>query len=261
MHPPARRRFGQRRGGAIVVAGVAGLCHQLSSARRAREVAERRLDYLGEARGEVVVHDSRGGPVVVKLRPPEAVSPATAHWRHQALHDELTDLANRGGLLESLELLAAPHQARWCAVLYADLDGFKRINDTYGHAGGDQVLMAIADRLRDLVRPGDTVARLGGDEFVIVADGVNDAGAALEIAERVRRSVAAPLVIGTEEVVVVTSSFGIAIGAEREASTLLGRADVALYRAKRDGRNQCLVWTPALGAPTGRGFARRPQRL
>lgn len=201
--------------------------------------------------------DSLIGGVVVTLRP--SLSPTDAvHWRHRALHDNLTNLANRGGLFESLDLLADPAEAsegRPCAVLYGDLDRFKHINDTYGHAAGDRVLREVAERLRRQVRPGDTVARIGGDEFVLVIDAVSHEQAAMEIAERIRNSLSEPIDLGSVRLP-ATASFGVAVGRDHQASALLDRADGALYEAKRLGRNRCVLWTADLArteeTPPGR---------
>ncbi|MGH9093928.1 MAG: diguanylate cyclase domain-containing protein, partial [Acidimicrobiales bacterium] len=118
--------------------------------------------------------------VVMWIRSPDP-DPALVF---RAGHDSLTALANRDTLLGRLD--AALSDAGRCAVLYLDLDGFKVVNDTLGHAAGDHLLVVTAERLRQVVRPGDTVGRLGGDEFVIVAVGVDRASDALGLAERVR---------------------------------------------------------------------------
>jgi diguanylate cyclase (GGDEF)-like protein len=171
---------------------------------------------------------------------------------HDASHDGLTSLANRTHLLARLEAAldrrapvpGKPH----LAVLYLDLDGFKRINDTFGHAAGDDLLVAVANRLRQVVRPGDTVARLGGDEFVVVADRVARPQDAEEIARRIRDAVSQPVVAAGRRLA-VTTSIGIAFGSEQLASELLNQADVALYRAKQDGRNRAQLYSEALMTP------------
>jgi diguanylate cyclase (GGDEF)-like protein len=180
----------------------------------------------------------------------------TDRLTHDASHDGLTSLANRTHLLAQLDAAlerrtpvpGEPH----LAVLYLDLDGFKRINDSFGHAAGDELLVAVADRLRQVVRPGDTVARLGGDEFVVVADRVARPGDAEEIARRIRDAISQP-VLAAGRRLAVTTSIGIAFGAEQRASELLNQADVALYRAKQDGRNRARLYSPGM-------VARRPSR-
>jgi diguanylate cyclase (GGDEF)-like protein len=176
----------------------------------------------------------------------------TDRLAHDASHDGLTSLANRTHLLVQLEAAldrrspveGEPH----LAVLYLDLDGFKRINDTFGHAAGDELLVAVADRLRRVVRPGDTVARLGGDEFVVVADRVARSQDAEEIARRIRDAISQPVLIAGRRLA-VTTSIGIAFGAEQRASELLNQADVALYRAKQNGRNRAERYSEGMGGP------------
>jgi diguanylate cyclase (GGDEF)-like protein len=116
---------------------------------------------------------------------------------HRALHDPLTGLANRQLLLDRMEqgLGRASRSGAAVAALYLDVDDFKRVNDAHGHAGGDRLLAAIAERLSHSVRPGDTVARMGGDEFVVVAENVEDVGVAMALAERVRAAVGLPIAL------------------------------------------------------------------
>ncbi len=171
---------------------------------------------------------------VTVVREPAGDSASHARLLHRATHDSLTELPNRAALLRHLE---AYDDAR-IAVLFVDLDGFKSINDTLGHAAGDKVLVATAERLRRAMRPGDTVGRLGGDEFVIVASGVERASDAMEIANRIRAAVARPLPLAGR-IVRLTASIGIAMGSEDRASALLADADAAMYRAKQAGRDRC----------------------
>jgi diguanylate cyclase (GGDEF)-like protein len=139
------------------------------------------------------------------------------------------------------------------AALYLDLDDFKLVNDARGHAGGDRLLVMVAERLGQTVRPGDTVARIGGDEFVIVAEDVEDSESAIALAERVRAAVAEPIMLGTHQLVSVTVSVGIAL--DRGHSTpelLLHDADAALYRAKATGKNRCELFDATLRAESVR---------
>ena len=150
---------------------------------------------------------------------------------HRALHDPLTGLPNRTLLTDRLtQALRAVErdQGGGVAVLYLDLNGFKEINDTYGHATGDQVLIEVARRLRAAVRPADTVARLGGDEYAIVAEGL-PAPDAVALADRVRDALRPP--IGTLDVV---ASVGTAHSSEAgfDADALLRQADADMYRGK-----------------------------
>jgi diguanylate cyclase (GGDEF)-like protein/PAS domain S-box-containing protein len=160
--------------------------------------------------------------------------------RHQALHDPLTGLANRTLCRDRLRhaLAAATRAGAAAAVLFIDLDNFKRINDLYGHSAGDAVLVALGRRLQAVVRPADTVARLGGDEFVVVCDTIEE-DAAVALARRLEEAVRAPLEAGGGEHR-LTASIGIALGVAGQADpeTLLAEADTAAYRAKAEGRGR-----------------------
>ncbi len=159
---------------------------------------------------------------------------------HLAMHDPLTDLPNRRLLLDRLThaLARCRRQGTVVGVLQCDLDRFKDVNDTHGYARGDEVLETVAQRLRTLVREGDTVARVGGDEFLIVLESLVDPGDAARIAERVRSTIGAPHVLADREVH-VSASIGVAIGSggADSAEALLNRADDAMYAAKGKGRD------------------------
>lgn len=150
--------------------------------------------------------------------------------------DDLTGLANRRGMLDELErvLRRARRPGRTAAVLFADLDHFKQVNDVHGHRVGDELLIAVAKRLSATVRPGDLVARLSGDEFVIVCDDLHDTADADHLAHRVAVAVAAPFAL-SPGVVNTTISVGIAFTAngDHDPGDLLHAADTAMYRAKR----------------------------
>ncbi|EYR64946.1 membrane protein [Actinotalea ferrariae CF5-4] len=166
---------------------------------------------------------------------------------HLALHDPLTGLPNRGLLLDRLEqCLARPQSDRGqVALLFVDLDRFKLVNDSVGHAGGDSVLRQAAERLRAVARPEDTVARLGGDEFVVLSEGVTETEAG-ELAELVVKEFQRPFVLD-ERVMTVTASAGVAL--DRPGTTpaeLLRDADTAMYRAKNGGRNAAASFTAEL---------------
>jgi diguanylate cyclase (GGDEF)-like protein len=165
---------------------------------------------------------------------------AEVELSHQALHDPLTGLANRTLLMDRLSqaLARSSRRAFSLAVLFLDLDRFKLINDSLGHAVGDKLLQEVTARLADALRPMDTVARLAGDEFVIVCEDVAGLWYAEQIAERVIEIVSTPVLLEGRSVV-VTVSIGIAMG--RTGMTpeeLLREADTALYRAKNAGRAQ-----------------------
>ena len=161
---------------------------------------------------------------------------------YRATHDLLTGLANRASLLERMRfaLERAERTDAAVALLYLDVDRFKRINDSLGHHIGDDVLCEVADRLRQASRPMDMVARLGGDEFVILCEDVHEPRDAAVIAERILQAVNEPVVVGDDGVeLAVGASIGIAL--ERNVTDLNGylrRADQALLRAKELGRSR-----------------------
>ena len=147
----------------------------------------------------------------------------------------LTGLPNRRGLERQLatSLERLPRMGGWLAVLFCDLDRFKSINDSQGHAAGDALLVEIARRLRLAVRPMDTVARFGGDEFVVVAEGVEDAASAERLANRVRQRAAVPWIRGTRTIL-MGLSVGLALtnNPRMTPESLIDEADQAMYRAK-----------------------------
>ena len=174
--------------------------------------------------------------------------------RHQALHDPLTGLPNRTLFLDRVRhaVDTAGRSRIWPAVLYMDLDGFKPVNDTFGHEAGDVLLRTVADRLRGCLRPADTAARLGGDEFVLLLNGPIDRLGVARIVERVRAQLDVPVLLGEGVVTTVGASVGIAIGdAETsDADTLVRNADIAMYTAKRSPGLDFVVYEPALSATT-----------
>ncbi len=164
---------------------------------------------------------------------------ASEQSRDAALHDGLTGLPNRTLLLEHLEhaLLRGRRSGRTAAVFFIDLNKFKAVNDTHGHRVGDELLIAVAERLTGMLRPGDTLARLSGDEFVIVCDDLGDASQAEMIAARMREVMSKPFVLTGAEVA-MTASIGVALTGTGDSSPaqLIHDADVAMYRTKRQGR-------------------------
>jgi diguanylate cyclase (GGDEF)-like protein len=159
-------------------------------------------------------------------------------FTRDALHDPLTGLANRALFLDRLQhaLSATGRHRAPLATIVLDLDGFKEINDSYGHSVGDELLCAVAKRLTDAVRSVDTVARLGGDEFALVIEDVDDAGKEIAI-ERVKRALAAPFLIQGQPRQ-IGGSFGMVLsrGNIDSPDDLLRRADMAMYEAKRKGK-------------------------
>jgi diguanylate cyclase (GGDEF)-like protein/PAS domain S-box-containing protein len=170
---------------------------------------------------------------------------------HLAHFDPLTGLANRAWLNEEIErqiALARRHQQRF-AVVFLDLDHFKQVNDSLGHEAGDQLLQAIAHKLKSSIRQVDTAARLGGDEFVLLLPEIRQAEDVLTVTEKLRAECAQPIVIDGHEM-----SVGISLGAclypddAEDARTLLRYADSALYHAKAEGRNNLQFYRPELMA-------------
>ena len=158
--------------------------------------------------------------------------------QHEALHDPLTGLPNRNLFLDRLQhaLSVAARRETSIAVLFLDLDQFKLVNDSLGHAAGDELLAAVAPRIEQALRPGDTVARFGGDEFAVLAEDVGNERGATRIAERIAEELARPFILREREHF-VSASIGISIGSGGEAPEALIRdADAALYRAKDHGR-------------------------
>ncbi len=157
---------------------------------------------------------------------------------HQATHDALTGLANRKLFDELLvrAVFRSERSHRALAVLYMDLDGFKDVNDVFGHQAGDRVLTETARRLESVIRPGDIVCRLGGDEFVVLCENLTTPDDAEKIATRVVQAVGKPIPVAAG-VATVTASVGIAIGSLGEsAASVVARADEAMYRTKQDGK-------------------------
>lgn len=188
---------------------------------------------------------------------------AEAEIERLAYHDALTGLPNRILFLDRLtQALAAARRKQRCgAVLFVDLDQFKRINDVHGHATGDSVLREVAGRLEYYMRLGDTVARLGGDEFVILlpdlAANLEDAGAlAMAVAEKIRGALENPIGIDGQEYV-TGASIGITLfpkGAE-SVEDLMREADTAMYRAKERGRNALAYFEPAMQEAVAERYA------
>ena len=167
---------------------------------------------------------------------------------HQALHDGLTGLPNRALFLDRLEhaLARAARGGSDVAVLFLDLDRFKAINDSLGHAAGDELLCTVASRIASCMRAADTAARLGGDEFAVLLEDVVSRREALRVAERIIEALSEPVVLAEREMTVGTS-IGIAIG-RAGAEDLLRQADVAMYRAKAQGKGSYALFEEGMQA-------------
>jgi len=164
---------------------------------------------------------------------------AEEQLRHRALHDTLTGLPNRELLLDRLNgaLARAVRANSRVGVLFLNLDNFKLVNDAVGHVAGDDILRTVSGRLMSAGRGGDTVARIGGDEFVIVCENVEHDAELTSFAQRVAAAIAAPISIGNRELT-LTASVGIALGTDPGVpEQLLHDADLAMYHAKRRGKN------------------------
>jgi diguanylate cyclase (GGDEF)-like protein len=168
----------------------------------------------------------------------------------QALHDPLTGLPNRALFLNRLNhaLGRSERRPKRLAVLFLDLDGFKLVNDSLGHDVGDALLVAVARRLRAALRPGDTLARFGGDEFTVLCDELIEEKQAFAVAQRLADALLEPIDLGGGTEVVVSTSIGVAFSgrADDSADHLLRDADVAMYRAKEQGRARWEVFDVAM---------------
>lgn len=176
---------------------------------------------------------------------------------HDALHDSLTSLVNRSLLMDRIEQAikrSQRHPEQIFALLSLDLDHFKDINNSLGHLVGDNFLIAVARRLQDCQRAGDTIARLGGDEFVVLLEDFRHVDEILQITERIQQALERPIQLeGTE--IFVTASIGIAVGGShspatsyQQAAHLLRDADTAMYRAKVSGKGRYEIFNPAMHA-------------
>jgi diguanylate cyclase (GGDEF)-like protein len=210
----------------------------------------------------LAVAAAAGGMLIVRARQlvlnVEQRKRAEERIRHLAYHDALTDLPNRSLLEDRLTtaLAQAHRKSRMLALLYLDLDRFKRVNDTLGHSLGDHILQSVAERLTSIVREADTVARVGGDEFTILLPEISQAQDAIDVADRILRELRRPVMVDHRELP-ATTSMGIAFYPDdaEEADTLLRNADIAMYRAKEQGRDNYQLYTAAMNARIAERFA------
>ena len=193
-----------------------------------------------------IVRDGQGEPlhIIGQAQDISGRKELEARLTHQAFHDSLTGLPNRALLHDRIEhaLERARRNGETIGVMFMDLDGFKAVNDTYGHATGDDLLIAIGSRLRGWVRAGDTVARLGGDEFTILLEDLGTLEEAPQIAARLLAGLETPITVEGRNLW-VRASLGIAFNrpADLPPDELLRNADLALYRAKRAGGSQYTI--------------------
>jgi diguanylate cyclase (GGDEF)-like protein len=172
--------------------------------------------------------------------------------RYQALHDPLTGLPNRALILDRAEQMLARSRRGYApvAALFIDLDGFKDVNDTFGHGSGDELLCAVAERFCATMRESDSIGRLGGDEFIVLVDGSSVESNPELVAGRLLGSLREPFLLEGQrsEPLKVTASIGIAAGTRPSAAELLRDADIALHQAKAGGKNCSTIFRPEMHA-------------
>lgn len=197
------------------------------------------------------LHDATGQIVGVVQSVADITERKTMEERltHQAFHDPLTNLPNRALFLDRLgkALARSRRSGKSVGVLFLDLDNFKVINDSLGHAVGDQLLIAVAERLERCLRSGDSAARFGGDEFTMLAEGIDCVEDAVAIAARAIQQLRSPFTLGTREVF-ITPSIGIAMSTAKQETPedLLRNADAAMYDAKHAGKGRWKVFHDGL---------------
>jgi diguanylate cyclase (GGDEF)-like protein len=185
------------------------------------------------------------------LRAIRAYATSQEHLAHQATHDTLTGLPNRTFVQDTVDTILARHRSDdgLIALLLLDIDRFKLVNDSQGHGLGDELLQAVARRLKATTRPGDLVARVGGDEFVVIVHGLRTVADALEVGERTRLAFGVPFVVREDEIA-SSVSIGIAVSdptdSTRDAEALLRDADTAMYQAKEAGRDAVTVFDASM---------------
>lgn len=234
---------------------IAAACNDLLSAARESVTLEQRFEHKD---GTIVwgqltvarVHTSGESRLMVMLQDVTERKRMEEELVRRAFQDDLTGLANRALFHDRLRH-ALDRRARMrntVAVLLLDLDGFKRVNDSLGHAAGDQLLRAVATRIASTVRTGETVARLGGDEFAIVIEVVSSDREVEQLAERLLRVISRPVAVADREVV-VNVSIGIALAQPGEdGESVLRNADVAMYSAKNSGKQCARLFDPSMHA-------------
>ncbi|EFO80931.1 diguanylate cyclase/phosphodiesterase with PAS/PAC sensor(s) [Oscillochloris trichoides DG-6] len=239
---------------AFTIAGLAAMLISYSVVRPLRQLTRRFQLYRADAPGWQTPLAVRGNDEIAELtrwfnlfsESLQVRQKIEEQLRHQATHDALTGLPNRMYFSDQLAITLAKNLAGeecTAAVLFLDLDRFKIVNDSLGHAAGDQVLIITARRLRAAVRGGDTLARLGGDEFAILLSQLNGTDEAIQIADRIREELGAPFEVQGVEVA-LRASIGIAMISSTYSNPddLLREADTAMYRAKAAGGTRYMIF-------------------
>ena len=204
---------------------------------------------------EVVLRNLTNDPavdgVVVNYRDVTTRRALEDELRHQAFHDSLTGLANRALFLDRLQHAIARQRgfAGPLAVLFIDIDDFKTVNDSLGHGEGDTLLVAVAQRLREVLRTSDTIARMGGDEFAVLIEDAPDSDAPLEVARRLLAVLETPFGHGSKDLF-VRASVGVTvrISTDETPEDMLRNADIAMYTAKSNGKNRIETYQPEMHA-------------
>lgn len=200
-----------------------------------------------------LVRDKRGNPEyhIASFSDITERKQQEAQIEHLAFHDLLTGLPNRRLLIDRIQvaIAQAARDANGLALLFVDLDRFKTINDSLGHQAGDQLLRLVGERLKSWVRSGDTVSRVGGDEFIVLCPDCDSPEGASSLGDKLLGAIAQPYQIGDTELV-ITASIGIALYPDNgaDANSLIGNADVAMYLAKENDRNNYQFYSPELNA-------------
>jgi diguanylate cyclase (GGDEF)-like protein/PAS domain S-box-containing protein len=200
---------------------------------------------IHDAAGEVHRMAGLVSDITNEVKARQALEQSEARYRHQALHDPLTDLANRALFMDRVEHALAYREGGRATVMLVDLDRFKSVNDTLGHAAGDDLLRQVAARLRDCLRPEDTGARLGGDEFgVLITTPREDI--AEELGRRIASTLSEPYALADAPGVSVTASVGLAVRSSDNdtAEALVCQADLAMYQAKVNGGARYMRFQP-----------------
>jgi diguanylate cyclase (GGDEF)-like protein/PAS domain S-box-containing protein len=244
IHPDDRERLEQLFFGLVEAPGA-----QISAEVRAQHADG--TWRLIEAMGKNLLDDPSVGGVVVNYRDITTRRHLEDELRHQAFHDSLTGLANRALFADRLEhALSRTRRTRArLAVLFLDLDDFKTVNDSLGHGEGDQLLIAVAARLREAIRSGDTIARMGGDEFAVLVEDATEAETPMELAQRLLTTLQTPFDRAGKELF-VSASIGVAISSSSRETPeeLLRNADASMYMAKSRGKNRIEVFEPSMHA-------------